>query len=269
VVFAAPQELARWYPRWLRHGIEALSCQDVLRYLGKAVPAHGYGSCRGEAKIDLRTRPDGTRLKFWYNTNALKFYDKEGLALRLETTLNDPSGYRVYRTKEGEPSTAAKSWQQLRKGVADLPRRAEVSEAANRRLAESLASVAEPDTLGALLAPLGQPVLTEGRRLARALNPLAGADGALLRGLAQGEFLVNGFRNRDVRAALYGSAAATAERRRQAARVTRLLALVRAHGLILRVPKTHRYRLTAAGRRLCTALAAAEATSVSRLTDAA
>jgi hypothetical protein len=268
-VFTSPQDLARWYPRWLGHGITALSCQDVLRYLGKQVPARGYGRCTGEAKIDLRTRADGTRLKFWYNTHALKCYDKEGVALRIETTINDPSAFTVYRTKEGAPPEAPKSWQQLRKGVADLPRRAEVSAAANGRLAESLAAVAEPRTLGALLEPLGRPVQADGRRVARALNPLAGADGALLRLLARGDFLVHGFRNRDLRIARYGASAAADERRRQAARVTRLLALVRAHGLILRVPKTHRYRLTADGRRVCTALAAAEATSVSRLTDAA
>jgi hypothetical protein len=268
-VFAAPHDLAAWYPRWLRHGIEALSCRDVLRYLGKQVPAHGYGRCTGEAKIDLRTRPDGTRLKFWYNTNALKFYDKEGVALRVETTINDPSGYRVWRTKEGEPAGAPKSWQQLRKGVADLPRRAEVSEAANRRLAESLASVAAPDTLGQLLAPFGQPVVREGRRVARALNVLGGADGKRLRTLAQGDYLVQGFRNRDVRVAWFGECRDEKERRRQAGQVTRWLALLRAHGLLVKVQKTHRWQLSAPGRRVCTALAAAEATSVNRLTEAA
>jgi hypothetical protein len=268
-VFANPEDLAAWYPRWLRHGIEALSCKDVLRYLGKKVPEHGYGSCTGEAKIDLRTRPDGARLKFWYNTNALKFYDKEGLALRIETTINDPSGFAVYRTKEGEPRSAPKSWQQMRKGVADLPRRAEVSVAANHRLAESLAGVAEPAALGTLLEPLGRPVVCKGRRLARALNPLAGADGELLRVLARGDHVLQGFRNRDVRVALFGGCGEAAERRRQAAKVTRWLALLRAHGLIIKVQKTHRYQLSVWGRRVCTALLAAHATSVSRLTEAA
>jgi hypothetical protein len=269
LVFTAPGELAAWYPRWLRHGIEALSCKDVLRYLGKKVPQHGYGGCTGEAKIDLRTRPDGTRLKFWYNSNALKFYDKEGLALRIETTINDPSGFRVYRTKEGAPRTAAKSWQQMRKGVADLPRRAAVSAAANGRLAESLASVAQATTLGQLLAPLGRPVLEQGRRVARPLNPLSGADGKVLRALARGDYLVQGLRNRDLRAALFGECKDQAERRRQAGQVTRWLALLRAHGLLVKVQKTHRYQLSAQGRRVCTALLAAEATSVNRLTEAA
>jgi len=272
IVFAEPNVMAHWYPRWIRHGIETLSCKDILRYLGKRVPEHGYGSCSHEAKIDLRTRLEGTRLKFWYGTNQLKMYDKEAPlanALRLETTINDPSMFMVYRTKEGEDSQAPKSWQQMRKGVADLPRRAEVSQSANNRLAESLATVAEPTTLGKLLEPLGRPVVTEGRRLARALNPLTGADGDLLRTLAQGDYLLHGFRNRDLRAARFGACTDAAERRRQAAQITRLLALLRAHGLILKVQKTHRYQLTAQGRRICTALLAAHASSVARLTEAA
>jgi hypothetical protein len=268
-VFHTPAELARWYPHWLRHGIETLQCKDVLRFLGKKVPPDSYGNCTGEAKIDLRERVEGARLKFWYGSNSLKIYDKEAHALRIETTINQPRGFKVYRTKENAAPEAAKSWQAMRKGVVDLPRRAEVSQAANNRLAESLATVAEPNTLGALLKPLGQPVIVAGRRRARALNPLTGADGTLLRLLGQGAYLLNGWRNRDVREALHGAGAPVAERRRQAAAVTRQLALLRAHGLIVRVAKTHRYHLSAAGRRVVTALLAAHASDVSRLATGA
>jgi len=267
-VFHDPAVLAAWYRRWVRHGIDRLQCRDVLRYLGKKVPDRGYGGCTGEAKIDLRDRPEGTRLKFWYQTNSLKIYDKEARAFRIETTINQPHGFRVYRTKEGQPADAAKAWQPMRKGVADLGRRAEVSQAANGRLAESLATVAEPHTLGELVRPLGRPVVRDGRRVARALNPLAGPDGELLRALARGEHLVNGFRNADLRVALFGSAADPAERRRHAARVTRRLGLLRAHGLIVKVTQTHRYHLSAAGRRVVTALLAADAVDVERLTAA-
>src|SRR5262245_44079373 len=52
VRFATPADLAHWYPRWLRHGLETLQCRDVLRYLGKKVPQR----CAGEVKIDLRQR---------------------------------------------------------------------------------------------------------------------------------------------------------------------------------------------------------------------
>jgi hypothetical protein len=273
IVFAEPDFMTVWYPRWIRHGIETLSCKDVLRYLGKHVPEQGYGHCRGEAKIDLRTRIEGARLKFWYGSNQLKMYDKEApLAntLRVETTINDPSGFKVFRTKQGEDAAAPKSWQQMRKSVDDLPRRAEVSQSANQRLAESLATVAEPTPLGKLLEPLGRPVVgANGRRVARALNPLTGADGDLLRTLAQGDYLLHGFRNRDLRVTKFGDGTAPVERRRQAAKITRLLGLLRAHDLILKVHKTHRYQLTAQGRRICTALLAAHQADTTRLTQAA
>jgi hypothetical protein len=272
IVFREADFLTQWYPRWLRHGILTLSCRDALRYLGKQVPEHSYGSCRQEAKIDLRSRPEGARLKFWYGTNSLKLYDKEAPlanALRLETTLNDPKGYQVFRTKEGAPPDAPKSWQQLRKGVADLARRAEVSQAANHRLADSLASVAETTPLGALLEPLSTPVRDERGRRHRALNPTAGPDGELLRGLAHGEFLLNGFRNRDLRKLLYPATTEPRLQRQQAAAVTRKLALLRAHGLIVKIQKTHRYRLSAVGQRLTTALLAAYQADVKRLSEAA
>lgn len=264
-VFRDPAGLGEWYPRWVRHGVDRLQCQDVLRYLGKKVPESGYGSCTGEVKIDLRTRAEGTRLKFWYQTNSIKIYDKEASAFRIETTINRPEGFRVYRAQEGEADNGKKSWLKMRQGVADLDRRAEVSHAANCRLAESLATVAEAQSLGDLLRPLGQPVVRDGRRRARALNPLTGRDGELLRALARGEFLLKGFRNADVRVALYQDAADPDERRRDAARVTRQFALLRAHGLIVKVTGTHRYHLSAAGRRIVTCLLAAHASDVTRL----
>lgn len=129
--------------------------------------------------------------------------------------------------------------------------------------------MAEPAPLGELLRPLGRPVVDSGRRRARALNPLTGRDGKLLRLLGRGEFLVRGFRNADVREGLFGAAADPDRRRREAARVTRLLGLLRAQGLIVKVTGTHRYHRSASGRRIVTALAAAHASAVERLTAAA
>jgi hypothetical protein len=268
-LFRSPSDLAEWYPNWIKYGIETLQCRDVLRYLGKKVTPKGYVPSSEEVKIDLRQRPEGTRLKFWHGTNSLKIYDKEAHALRIETTINQPQGYKVFRVKEGQDHDAPKSWQIMRKGVADLDRRAEVSHAANNRLAESLAAVAQTTTLGELLKPLGQPVIEKGIRKARALNPLTGPDGRLLRALAQGDFLLNGFRNRDVRTALHGQPPTDDERRRQAAQVSRQLALLRAHGLIVKVPTSHRYHLSASGRRIVAALLAAHAADITRLAQTA
>lgn len=260
-VFHSPEDLAKWYRRWIRHGIENLNCTDVLRYLGKKNPK----ACGGEAKIDLRDRAEGTRLKFWYGTNSLKMYDKEAIAFRPETTINQPGEFTVFRKTAKATADEVPQWRPMRKGVADMDRRAEVSQAANNRLLETLATVADTQTLGELLKPLGQPVRRDGKRIARALNPLTGKDGDLLRALANGDFLLKGFRNADLRAAMYATTAAPLERRRQSAAVTRLLSLLRAHGLIVKVNKSHRYHLSASGRRTATALLTAHDCNASHL----
>ncbi len=87
----------------------------------------------------------------------------------------------------------------------------------------------------------------------------------------RGEHLLNGFRNRDLRALLFPAAAAASaeEAKRQSGRVTRLIRLLRAHGVIAKVGKTHRYQVTAEGRRQVIALLAARQAGVEQLLKAA
>ena len=266
ILFRSPADLADLYPRLTRHCIEVLNCRDVLRFLGRQVPTEGFGRLAGEVKADYRERREGLRVKFWYDVNSLKAYDKFGQGLRFETTINQARPFKVYRTKEGDPD-GPRSWQRLRKGVADLPRQAEISQRANERLAENLATSVDTTPLGKLLEPLGRPVFQDGYRQ-RALNPLTGADGQLLRTIACGDFLLQGFRNRDLRRALFGDTADDRLQRRQAAAVTRKLRLLCAHGLLIKVQKTHRYQVSAQGRRILTALLSAHAADANRLAAA-
>lgn len=94
-------------------------------------------------------------------------------------------------------------------------------------------------------------------------------DGALLEVISRGEFALNGLRNRDLRPHLYPAPAGAKEQRRRAARVTRLLALLRAHGILRKVTGTHRYQLTAKGRTVVTALLTAREADTEKLTKLA
>jgi len=69
--------------------------------------------------------------------------------------------------------------------------------------------------------------------------------------------------------ALHGHTVDATERRKQSAAITRRLALLHAHGLIVKIPKTHRYQLSAQGKRVITALLAAHAANVTQLANAA
>ena len=90
-------------------------------------------------------------------------------------------------------------------------------------------------------------------------------DGALLEVISRGEFALNGLRNRDLRPHLYPAPAGAKEHRR----VTRLLALLRAHGILRKVTGTHRYQLTAKGRTVVTALLTAREADTEKLTKLA
>ena len=104
----------------------------------------------------------------------------------------------------------------------------------------------------------------------RALNPHAPADAQLLEAISRGEFALNGLRNRDLRRLLYDDAArAKPEQQRNAAVVSRKLALLRAHRLIRKVPRTHRYHLTKRGRTIVTALITARNADTNLLTKLA
>jgi hypothetical protein len=156
-------------------------------------------------------------------------------------------GFKTFRAPEGKPE-AAPRWQRMRKGIADLHRRTQVSQAANERYLRAIASVENTASLGELAAHLSQPTTRNGR--VRPLNPYAPADATLLQAISRGEFSINGFRNRDLRPLLFGDTSASGrEQHRQAAAVSRKLFLLRAHRLIRKLPHTHRYHLTAAGRQ--------------------
>ena len=269
VMFRSGPDLGRIYPELIAHGMRHFGSREVLRFLGRRVPASGgvHGKFTGEVTSDLRERPEGMRLKHRVNANAIKMYDKQGSVLRVETTINNTRDFRVFRAKEGA-RRGPKSWRILRKGVADMHRRAEVSQKANERYLESLAAAGGTTPLGRLVQGLCRPVRWKTRRV-RALNPLSAGDARLLETVNRGEFTVNGFRNRDLREHLHGPTTDPDQRKRQSSAITRQLRLLRAHGLIRKVPKTHRYLLSTKGRTAIAALLAARAADTNKLTEAA
>ena len=274
VMFRSPASLAAIYPQLARHGVATFQSPDVLRFLGRKP----HALFQGEVTSDLKRRPEGVRVKHTVAQNSIKLYDKQGSVLRVETTINQPRDFRVYRSKEGartrgrgtEDSKApARAWRKMRKGVADLHRRAEVSQAANERYLDALASLDTTTPVGELVRPICRPTRWHGQRV-RALRPWSEEDRPLLQAVLRGECTINGFRNRDLQALLFPQSPDTPEehlRRRGA--VTRKLRLLRAHSLIRKVPSTHRYVLSTKGRDILTAVIATQELTVHELRKAA
>lgn len=270
VVFREAGFLRRLMPLLVRHGLLSYCSADVLRFFHHKVNRSGAipGNFHGKLETDLQGRQEGERVKYRMNGNSAKFYDKEyspwGNVLRAaETTINRVQDFRVYRPKEGGPEEE-RQWRVMRKGIADLHRRTEVSQKSNDRLLEALASVDDSRSVEELTAAIQKHTTWGGRRV-RGLQPWA-EDKELLVAINHGEFVINGFRNRDLQKLLYGAETESpVERRRRSAAISRRLRMLRAHGIIQKVPRTHRYQVTDTGRAILVAVLTAARTSVQQL----
>lgn len=259
VMFRSREALAAVYHPLVRSAITAYGSKDVMRFLGRKP----HGNFQGEVVTSYRERAEGVRIRHTVQGNSVKAYDKEGRVLRIETTINNPRGFKAYRRREGD-GDGELAWRHMRKGIADMHRRAVVSQASNDRYAGALAAVEITRRLGQLADKFCSPTTWKGTRV-RGLQPFSPDDQALFTAVARGEFAVNGLRNRDLRAELYPGQHSPEQRRRLSARTSRKLRLLRAHGIIRKVNRTHRYTVTAKGREILSAILHAHNASVEQL----
>jgi len=246
VLFQDRTALESLRPRLYEHAALCFSAPQVMTFLGRKYRE----TFQGEVTTRWHRREPGAAVKHWMKRNALKMYDKDGRVLRIETVINDPKEFFVHRCRNKQDGTQEVGWFPMSKGVANLYRYAEVCQQANARYLEALAVV---DDLGVGQRELDRrcaPVLYQGRRR-RALQLLHRDDQALFAGVLRGEHAVRGFRNGELSEQLFGPKPPDPqERRRQCGRVSRRISLLRAHGLIAKVPRSRRYHVTVRGQRL-------------------
>ena len=168
-----------------------------------------------------------------YKHSRIKQYHKEGRALRTETVINDTYDFDVGR--------------RLR-NLDDLK---QIGFAANRRLL-GVERLSHDATIGAeTLAALHRSAHIDGQRAA-ALRFGDPRVQALLAALLRFDLLPAGFRNRELREAVAPLRGMSFDDY-NAGQMTYDLRRLRLRGLIERIPRSQRYRLTAEG--LCIALA--------------
>jgi hypothetical protein len=273
VAFHSEKVLKEYFDRWLRQAFLSYDAVDVLRFLG----CRSQRISRTEAKrveTSFYDRFDGKRIKHWLYENSLKLYSHFNV-LRDEMTMNNPYRIQVLRKAQNDPKFIA-LWRPIRRGIVDLPHRVQVGQASTERYLDALVALAETRTLKQLAEPLTcrvpepQGKTPKPPRQVRGLNPLAAADGALLSAVADPKWMIHGLRNRDIAAALYPTPAVdTTERRRRSAHVTHLLRLLRAHGLLEKIPGTHRYQVCTEARMKIHALLAVQNVNPDELTSKA
>ena len=92
-------------PSLLQHAITSFHSRDVMRFLGRRSVLQGQlpPAFKKEVTSHVAARSEGVRIKHRVGHNSIKMYNKQGLVLRVETTINDTRDLQVFRRAEGQP----------------------------------------------------------------------------------------------------------------------------------------------------------------------
>jgi hypothetical protein len=164
-----------------------------------------------------------------YKSSRIKQYYKEGRALRVETTINNTRDFAIG------------------KRLHNLPALREIGFQANRRLLD-VQRISHDCTIGEdAFQKVVQPITIAGQRAA-ALHFDDPRVQALLSVIVLFALLPQGFANKDLREPLAHLLGLDPAKITQG-RMTYDLRRLRLHGLLQRIPRTHRYQLTPQGLR--------------------
>jgi hypothetical protein len=234
LVFRKQADLQPLYENLSRTAIHTVKPDNIATFLGKKL----VPQFEGEMGNRFNVRIEGTRIKHTMGPVSLKLYDKFGLILRIETTVNDLTFFKHYREVEHRDGSRETKWTSMQKTIYSLPALRELLAAANRRYLEFLSTIDDPRNGRNKLDKLSQPVRHEDRSYP-GFNFFDAADDELFRTIARGEFNVSGMQNKTLRRFLSG---------KTSAQVSRLLKRLRLHGLIRKAGRTYKYYLTQFGK---------------------
>ncbi len=189
-------------------------------------------SRRTPGRFRTRVITDGVvpSLHVDYKNSRIKQYHKEGRALRTETTINNTRDFGIGKL------------------LKNLPALRQVGFQANRRLLD-VQTISHDCSIGEdAFGQVVRPIEVEGQR-ASALRFGDARVQALLSVLVLFSFQLRGFTNQEMRA-LLAQLLGLDPAHYPVGRMTYDLRRLRLHGLIQRIPKSHRYEVTPVGLRI-------------------
>jgi hypothetical protein len=236
LVFKDQRTLQAFYPHLLEALIPAVKPADVAIFLGRKL----HGNYQGELDIRLNKRWFGSRIKHQMGPVSIKMYDKFGIVLRIEVTVNEVSFFPHYRQVHHRDGTTTTRWAPMKKTIYSLPALREVALAANQRYLKFISDIETPEVGVEKLHQLAE-TQTENERRYKGFNLFMEEDTLLFRSLLRGEFTISGFSNKNLRELLP---------HKNSGQVSRLLKRLRVHGLIKKVGRRYKYYLTEFGRQV-------------------
>lgn len=245
IVFKKQAILRSIYDDLIAMAIHTVKPDNIATFLGRKL----HGNYQQEMGNRYNVRLEGSRIKHSMGKCSIKMYDKFQIILRIETTTNNVTFFQHYRTVEHRDGTTTKKYASMKKNIYSLKPLMKNLKASNRRYLEFISAFKLNTDGRKKLNKLSQPKAENGRNF-RGFNFFDKDDLNLLLIIVRGEFLINGFRNKNLRYFYKG---------KSSSQISRMLKRLRLHQLIRKVTGYHKYYLTALGKQIiCAALSIKE-----------
>jgi hypothetical protein len=238
IIFKKQSDLKLLYEPLIRSAIFSVKPENIATFLGEKL----HTLYQGEIGNNFNTRIQGTRISHHMGANAIKMYDKFGLILRIETTVNDISQFKTFREVDKRDGRRVKELAKLKNTIYSLFPLIRLLKAANYRYLEFISTFPDPGSGEKKLQKISQTTYS-GERGYKGFNFFDEDDQQLFTVIARGEFNIQGLRNRSLR--YYFS-------NKSPAQISRILKRLRMHGLIKKVGHTFKYYLTNLGKQVST-----------------
>ncbi len=244
--FKSRNDLSLFYKTLVETAYFTFSSEDIYCFFGRNVnKIHTFS--KGEIVSDLRHRYQGYRIKFKINNNQIKMYDK-GNNLRIEVTINNPKDFKVLKTKENDETgeiIETKEWVPMGKSIANLYRYVEISKSITKRYIEALPEINTDEVPISEIEKVSSSITVNDKKYT-GFNILQKDTLKLLSIISSGEYLINGFSNKNIRNK-YFEVEIT---KKEINKLTRTLNKLKAHGIIKKVARKNKYYLTTNGRKI-------------------
>ena len=194
IVFKRQQDLNGIYDHLTRTAIHTVKPENVATFLSRKL----HGNYTDELGNNFNTRIEGTRIKHVMGPASIKMYDKHGLALRIETTINDLSFFKHYRPVEHRDGSQSPKMAPMKKGLYSLGALAKLMRAANHRYLQFISDIDDPSQGLKSLSKISKSV-TESNRPYKGFNLFNTDDLKLFEAVCSGEFNISGFQNKHLR----------------------------------------------------------------------
>lgn len=233
IVFKEQKDLKLLYEDLIATAIHTVKPANIATFFSQKI----HSNYEGEMGNNYNIRLEGSRIKHSMGPVSIKMYDKYKKILRIETTVNDVSFFKHYRTVEHRDGSKSQQQAPVKKNIFSLVVLAEILQAVNARYLTFISTI-EDRTVGKKKLLKITTSKKEKKRNYKGFNFFEKSDQNLLLYIASGEFLINGFRSKDLKKRFKDYSPF---------KISRILKRLRVLNLIKKVGKTYKYYITKLG----------------------